>query len=262
MSGCHKAINNVDIYPWFHVASLCHNKKKTQYMLFTRRKSNDEKITIKMDNQIISETKSSKFLGVYIDNSLNWKKHISYIAGKISRGMGVILKSRKYLDEDSLLTLYHCFIYPFLIYCNHIWGNTYKTNLSTLQVLQNRILRIITGSKPRCHIDPLHKKLGILNMFEMNIFITGMFMYKIHNQDVPHVFDGFFTYNYEVHDHDTRISNHYHVPHVKSNLSAFSIKYHGVIIWNKILKAKLNPDSSELSFKVMLKKCILQKLVA
>ena len=231
-------------------------------MLFTRRKSNDEKITIKIDNQIISETKSSKFLEVYIDNSLNWKKHISYIAGKISRGMGVILKSRKYLDEDSLVTLYHCFIYPFLIYCNHIWGNTYKTNLSTLQVLQNRILRIITGSKPRCHIDPFYKKLGILSMFEMNIFITGMFMYKIHNQDVPHVFDGLFTYNYEVHDHDTRISNHYHVPHVKSNLSAFSIKYHGVIIWNKILKAKLNSDSSELSFKVMLKKCILQKLVA
>ena len=99
-------------------------------------------------------------------------------------------------------------------------------------------------------------------MFEINIFITGMFVCKIHNQDAPHVFDGFFTYNYEVHDHDTRISNHHHVPHVKSNLSAFSIKYHGVIIWDKLLKAKHNPDSSELSFKVMLKKYILQKLVA
>ena len=98
-------------------------------------------------------------------------------------------------------------------------------------------------------------------MFEMNIFITGMFMYKIHNQDVPHVFDGFFTYHYVVRDHDTRISNHHHAPHVKSNFSAFSIKYHGLIIWNKILKAKLNSDSSQLSFKVMLKKCILQKLV-
>ena len=130
-------------------------------MLFTRRKSNDEKITIKIDNQIISETKSSKFQGVYIDNSLNWKKHISYIAGKISRGMGVILKSRKYL-EDSLLTLYHCFIYPSLIYSNHIWGNTYKTSLSTQQILQNRILCIITGSKPRCHIDPLYKNWEFL----------------------------------------------------------------------------------------------------
>ena len=87
-------------------------------------------------------------------------------------------------------------------------------------------------------------------------------MYKIYNQDVPRVFDGFFTYNYEVHGHNTRISDHFHVPQIKSNMSAFGIKYHGVIVWNKILHAKLNPDSSKLSFKMMLKKCILQKLVA
>ena len=95
----------------------------------------------------------------------------------------------------------------------------------------------------------------------MNTYVTGMFIYKIYNQDVPRVFDGFFTYNYEVHGHNTRISDHFHVPLIKSNMSAFGIKYHGVIVWNKILNAKLNPDSSELSFKVMLKKCILQKLV-
>ena len=231
-------------------------------MIFTRRKTISEKINIKIDNQNISETKSSKFLGVYIDNSLNWKNHICYIAGKISRGIGIILKSRKYLNKESLLTLYHCFIYPFLIYCNHVWGNTYKTNLSKLQILQNQVLRIITGSKPRCHVDPLYKYLGILNLSEINMYLTGMFMYKIYNQDVPHVFDDFFMYNYEEHDHDTRSSNYFHVPIIRSNLSAFVIKYHGVIIWNKILKAKLNPDCSESSFKMMLKKSILQKLVA
>ena len=240
---------------------LSPNLKKTQYMIFTGRKTTSEKIDIKIDHQNISETKSSKFLGVYIDNSLNWKKHICYIAGKISRGIGIILKSRKYLNEESLLTLYYCFIYPFLIYCNNVWGNTYKTNLSKLQILQNQVLRIITGSKPRCLVDPLYKNLGILNLSEINVYLTGMFMYKIYNQDVPHVFDDFFMYNYEVHDHDTRSSNYFHVPHIKSNLSAFGIKYHGVIIWNKILKAKLKPDCSELSFKMMLKNIYCKNLL-
>ena len=126
-------------------------------MIFSWRKFKDEAINIKIDDQNISETKSSKFLGVCIDISLNWKTHISYIAGKISRGIGIILKSRKYLNEDSLLTLYYYYyiIYAFLIYYNYIWGDTYKTNLSNLQMLQNRVLRIITGSKPRCHVDPL-----------------------------------------------------------------------------------------------------------
>ena len=85
-------------------------------------------------------------------------------------------------------------------------------------------------------------------------------MYQIYNQDVPRVFD-FFTYNYEGHDHDTRISTHFHAHRQKYNLSAFGIKYHGVIAWNKNLNVKLNSDGSELSFKVMLKKYILQKRV-
>ena len=45
----------------------------------------------------------------------------------MSRGIGIIFKSRKYLNEECFLTLYHCFICP-LIYCNHVWGNTYKRN--------------------------------------------------------------------------------------------------------------------------------------
>ena len=56
---------------WLKVNKLSLNLKKTQYMIFSRKKSKDETINIKIDDQSISETKSSKFLGVYIDNSLN-----------------------------------------------------------------------------------------------------------------------------------------------------------------------------------------------
>ena len=72
-----------ELSQWLKVNKPSLNLKKTQYMIFSRRKSKDETINIKIDDQSISETKSSKFLGVYIDNSLNWKTHISNIAGKI-----------------------------------------------------------------------------------------------------------------------------------------------------------------------------------
>ena len=60
-----------DLSQWLKINKLSLNLKKTQYMILTQRKSNDEKISIKIDNQSISETKSSKFPEVYIDNSLN-----------------------------------------------------------------------------------------------------------------------------------------------------------------------------------------------
>ena len=64
-------------------------------MIFTRGKTINKNINIKIDNQSFSETRSKTFLRVYLDNDLNWSKHISFIAGKISRGIGIILKSKK-----------------------------------------------------------------------------------------------------------------------------------------------------------------------
>ena len=54
---------------------------------------------------------------------------------------------------------------------------------------------------------------------------------------------------------------HLHPPKISSNLSQNNITYHGVIIWNKILTAAINPDSSEVSFKIMLKKGIQHEII-
>ena len=37
--------------------------------------------------------------------------------------VGVIIKARKVLQKGSLISLYYSFIYPYLIYCNQIWGS-------------------------------------------------------------------------------------------------------------------------------------------
>ena len=55
----------------------------------------------------IDEAGNTKFLGVYLDNKMNWKKHISYISGKVARGIGLIIKARKMLT---------CWLYIILLY--------------------------------------------------------------------------------------------------------------------------------------------------
>ena len=250
-----------DIAKWLKVNKLSLNIKKTQFMVFTRRKVAPIKVDIKIDNQSITETKISKFLGTYIDNNLNWKSHISYIAGKIARGIGIITKARKYFSSECMISLYHSFIYPYLIYCNHIWGNTYKSSLSKLQVLQNKAVRIVTGSNPRTNTELLYKSNGLLNLHGINSCLIGKFMFNVYHRKVPHIFEGFFTQNHEIHDHNTRIASHFHIPCCSTNLSQTSIRFQGAIMWNKILKSDINPDCSEASFKQMLKKCVLQNII-
>ena len=67
--------------------------------------------------------------------------------------------------------------------------------------------------------------------------------------------------NYDIYEHDTRISYILHVPPSRSNLSKWSIQYQGVIIWNEMLKADKNSDASKLSFKIMLKGAIQQDVI-
>ena len=47
----------------------------------------------------------------------------------ISRGIGIIIKARKYLNRKSLLDLYHAFVYPYLTYCIEVWGNLSSVHL-------------------------------------------------------------------------------------------------------------------------------------
>ena len=78
------------------------------------------KLSLNIEKTKIEEVKK---IGVIIHNKLTWEYHVAHVASKVSRGMGMIIKARNYLNRKGLLTLYYTFVYPNLAYCNHIWGN-------------------------------------------------------------------------------------------------------------------------------------------
>ena len=100
------------IYAWVNANRLSLNIDKTNFMLFTLKNFSlcTDDIVI---NQIkMEEVKETKILGVIIDNKLKWSSHIIYISRWFSaKGIGIILKSRKVFDNETLLSLYHCFVY-------------------------------------------------------------------------------------------------------------------------------------------------------
>ena len=49
----------------------------------------------------IHEVEQTKYLGVFIDNKLNWADHIDYLTTKLSQAAGVIYKLRKLLPHIS-----------------------------------------------------------------------------------------------------------------------------------------------------------------
>ena len=91
--------------------------KKINYMIFKprRKKSNTADLNIKIKNQLIDRKQSIKLLGVFVDESLDWKEHFHVISDKISISVGIISQSRFFLSQNTLFKLYFSLVHPYLI---------------------------------------------------------------------------------------------------------------------------------------------------
>jgi len=56
----------------------------------------------------------------------------------------------------------------YLPYFNIVWGICSTTHLKIIYLLQTRAMRIITGSAPLSHTDPLFKKVSVLKLHDIN----------------------------------------------------------------------------------------------
>ena len=118
------------IQEWLCCNKLSLNVLKTHYMIFSPGNKIISDVDMKICNVNINRVYVTKFLGIQIDAQLNWKKHIEYINKKLCKCTAILLKVRKVLHNNCLINFYYTFAYPYFIYCNNIWGNTYPTVIS------------------------------------------------------------------------------------------------------------------------------------
>ncbi len=87
-----------------------------------------------------------KFLGVIIDDKLNWKNHMSYVSSKAAEHAGILPRVIDILSRKKIVDLYYNMIYPFISWVNIAWASTYNTSLYSIFQLQNKFVRIVTYS--------------------------------------------------------------------------------------------------------------------
>ena len=153
------------------------NISKTNFIIFkSNRQKLKNKANVIINKHTIDQVKYTKFLGIYIDEEPSWKYHINHIASKISKMTSIMAKARHHLTSKTLLTLYHTMIYPYLNYCNNIWGSTYPTRLLSIFKTQKKIVMTMTFSNYNDDTKPLFQSLKILNIYQLNTYLTAVFM--------------------------------------------------------------------------------------
>ena len=102
-------------------------------------------------------------------------------------------------------------MFPCYTYCNHIAGSTYRSNLSTLCVLQNKIVCIISHAKPRQSAQPVYHHRGIMPLLHINKYVIGRCMYRYCTARVPDILSDFFKKNSEIYEYETRSAYLFHI---------------------------------------------------
>ena len=88
---------------WFQANKLSVNISKTNYIIFKpRQKKQIFDLNLKINNKEINRVNEVCFLGVILDENLSWKAHISHIAHKISKSIGIMYRSSFYLFKSAL----------------------------------------------------------------------------------------------------------------------------------------------------------------
>lgn len=216
------------------------NVKKTHVMLFTKKHVKHD-LKIYIGEELLNVVCKSTFLGVVIDSKLTFNEHIKRISGKISKGIGILKKVRYKLQTKTLITLYYAFIYPYLMYCNTVWGNTAKVYTNQLIVLQKRCIRIIHNVGYLDSTYLLFKESKIITVPDLYIYNVCIFMFKHWKDLLPTVFNKMFVKRSNISTHlcRTRHSNCYELVYCRTDTHKRSISYTGPFIFNYIINGSL-----------------------
>jgi hypothetical protein len=146
---------------WFNTNKLSMNARKSKICHF--RANHVAKIDpISINGNTLELCDSVKYLGVFIDEQLNWKSQVEHITTKLNRQIGVLKYARKRLNGSALRTIYISLAHSILLYGIEVWGTALPTILLPIKICQNKLIRTITFSHNRTSVDPIFKQLNIL----------------------------------------------------------------------------------------------------
>jgi hypothetical protein len=164
-----------------------------------------------------------QFLGLQIDNNLNWKRHIEYIIPKLSSACFTMRTNVPLMRVDTLKLVYYAYFHSVLSYELIFWGNS--TDSNKIFIIQKKIIRIMAGVKSRASCRTLFQKFNILPLASEFIFCLLSFV-------VEHLDK--FQRNTDVHKLNTRRKFDLHMPNANLTNYQKGVYHTGIKLFNHL----------------------------
>ena len=175
--------NLKNIENWCHANRLILNFTKTFQILFKAPNKTvpyPENYILDMGNTQLMSKPSTKFLGIFLDDAITFKCHISELCRKLNFSLLLMRCARPYLDVKTMISLYYAFFYPHLIYGIEFYGHAANCYLDQIYLLQKSALRIILKIPPGGHVTSYFKEFHIMPIKMLFKYRFLIHFHKLH----------------------------------------------------------------------------------
>ena len=237
------------IAEWFEKNKLTLNIKKTKLMIFGTNPilPKFSNISLSYNGTTIDRVDSFRYLGVVFDPRLTWSEHINKLSCNISKRIGVIRRVKYYLPPKTLMMLGNALIMPLFDYCSCVWSNCNANLSNSLQVLLNRLGRILLSADIKTPIKDILSSLGWCKLTDKWQEQLLLMIFKSLKGHAPLYLSELFTFNDCLHSQCTRSqSNNTLIEPAWNNMQGKrTFLYRSTKEWNKL------PNDIKISFKYM-----------
>ena len=165
---------------WMNLHFLKLNESKTEIIIFNRSYSTECNIfgTFTNTGKCIRLNNVVKYLGVYLDSSLNFITHINKITSECYMYIRKIKSIRKFLSQNDCEALVHAFISSRIDMCNSLFLGLPKATLLKLQRIQNAAVRVIFNVRKRESVSQSLKSLHWLDIEQIIVYKVLLLTFK------------------------------------------------------------------------------------
>ena len=251
---------------FFKANQLKLNAKKTKMVCFWKKGQPPDmsNVVVMLDGEILNFEEEAVFLGLTLDSNLNWEKHCTKVANKISRNNSLINRMKNFLPPSSLKLLYNSFIQPHIQYGQAVWGGCSGQNKQRIITIQKRAIRTVTKSFHLAHTEPRMKKMQLLNFDDLYKQQCILLCHDCINGRAPQQIANLLVSEQTTNLYPTRNRTanplNLKIPNLKTRVGSNSFQVKGPAAWNEIATEIKSVDRREI-FKSTIKRMFLYKYI-
>ena len=248
-----------NVYEWFIHNKLTLNVSKTAFIIFRSKRYPESNLpdSITYNDIKINRVSQIKYLGLIFDEYMSWNAHVADLCNKLKCFFSIFYNIRNYVNKDHIRVIYYTMIYSRIKYGCIVYGLTSVDNLEKIQVMQNKLLKVISHKPYRFSTNKLHNELFLLKFEDIVKQEILSFVHDYVHSKLPSVFANYFQHRHSLADILSGLKPlRLIIPIHKTNIGANTVKVKGSKFFNDEA-SNISLNYSLKTFRYKIKKKIL-----